>query len=257
LLPYSEPSSLKKVNKRQRFFNKFLMKKFPRHFGTILLLCATVVIFKAAHCDDRPESDAADAKKKAEQKAFLDYKITNLIYTIPSTIDHAKVKSDAALRFDVRKKFSWGWSIMLASWKDILSDYIENNRTLGNLERNVVYNYGFLASYGVGFGYPWLLGLGSGLNDSDNLKCGSEDFLKILRRYGLQNGINGLLAQNVSKNSILSLIGEYKLFVGLRLDCILSRFSEEVESAEVEWQLQKLVKALEMRLAMESGSPKK
>ena len=50
---------------------------------------------------------------------------------------------------------------MVAGLKDIVGDFVLNNRTLGNLgdDYTVVYTYGFWFSYGIGFGFPLLLGL--------------------------------------------------------------------------------------------------
>ena len=70
----------------------------------------------------------------------------------------------------------------MASWKDILSDYVANDRTLGNLgDITVIYNYGFLFTYGIGFGFPLLLGL-----PDENKSCGRNDFLNTLAQYDLQ-----------------------------------------------------------------------
>ena len=70
----------------------------------------------------------------------------------------------------------------MASWKDILSDYVANDRTLGNLgDITVIYNYGFLFTYGIGFGFPLLLGL-----PDQEKSCGRHDFLDTLAQYDLQ-----------------------------------------------------------------------
>ena len=53
-----------------------------------------------------------------------------------------------------------GWSIVFGSWKDILSDYVSNNRSVTNFGgAATLYKYGFLGAYGVGFGFPLLFGL--------------------------------------------------------------------------------------------------
>lgn len=73
---------------------------------------------------------------------------------------------------------------MVASWYDILSDYIINNRTFGNLDMTVLYKWGFIASYGIGFGYPLLLGL-----PDDTKDCGAQSFQDLLADFELDNGI--------------------------------------------------------------------
>ncbi len=58
-----------------------------------------------------------------------------------------------------------GYSILVASWKDIYSDWVTNNRSLGHWGNvNTMYKYGFLGMYGVGFSFPLLLGLPGEIN---------------------------------------------------------------------------------------------
>lgn len=195
---------------------------------------------------ERPKRDTY----AGDPKGYLDAVIGHLIFSIPVKITEAKEASEADLRLAVAKRVTQGWSIMLGSWKDILSDYVENNRTLGNLgDYNVIYNYGFLASYGVGFGYPLLLGL-----PEDQLDCDANNFVNTLNKYGLQGGINGLLASGASKAIAASLIAEFDLLVRVRISCILNRDADNIEAAEVLWALDKLVAALNLRLGLESDN---
>ena len=46
---------------------------------------------------------------------------------------------------------------------------------------SVIYNYGFLFTYGIGFGFPLLLGL-----PDEKKSCGRHDFLNTLAQYDLQ-----------------------------------------------------------------------
>ncbi len=137
-----------------------------------------------------------------------------------------------------------GWSIVIASWKDILSDYVENNRTLGNLgDYTVVYNYGFLAAYGVGFGYPLLLGL-----PDDTLDCNSGDWTYLVNMYKLNNGLGELLASGLPKSAVRSIVNEFSLFANAKLKCIIDRNKDNEEAADVEFAIEKLIKAMNLRL---------
>ena len=46
---------------------------------------------------------------------------------------------------------------------------------------SVIYNYGFLFTYGIGFGFPLLLGL-----PDEKKSCGRHEFLNTLAQYDLQ-----------------------------------------------------------------------
>lgn len=82
-------------------------------------------------------------------------------------------------RFKVFKRVTQGWSIVVGSWLDLYSDFVINNRSLGNFgSMTNIYVAAGKGFYGVGFGYPLLLGL-----PEDKLKCGPEDFLKTLDKY--------------------------------------------------------------------------
>ena len=141
--------------------------------------------------------------------------------------------------------FPWiiqGWSIVLASWKDILSDYVENERTLGNLgdDYTVVYNYGFLFAYGIGFGYPLLLSL-----PEETKSCGRQDFLRTLYEYELQNGVQGLLARGASNSDVVSILTEFETIVATRLNCLSN--DENIESLKALNAVKNLIAAMNAR----------
>ena len=139
-----------------------------------------------------------------------------------------------------------GWSIVLASWKDILSDYVANDRTLGNLgDMTVVYNYGFLFTYGIGFGFPLLLGL-----PDDKKSCGRDDFLNTLAQYDLQGGVAPLLHHYASLANIQSILAEFELVIGTKLSCIDS--AENIESQAVINAVTNLIASMAARLGLES-----
>ena len=179
---------------------------------------------------------------------YLDAIISNKAYTIPGLIDEAKKQSEAELALLLAKKKSQGSSIVLASWGDILGDYIANDRTFGNLgDMSVIYNYGFLGFYGLGFGLPLLLGLPSG-----TLDCDSSDYLRAVQSYGILSGYSGhqldhlVAAQGV--DVARSLISEFDTFVRLEIGCITDREDTTEEANDVGWAISELVAALNARL---------
>ena len=76
-----------------------------------------------------------------------------------------------------------GYSIVAAAGADIASDWISNNYTINNFadDFKLVQSYAFLGVYGIGFGFPYLLGL-----PSEQKSCGKTDFRRTLKEFQLQ-----------------------------------------------------------------------
>ena len=119
---------------------------------------------------------------------------------------------------------------------------------MGNLgDITVIYNYGFLFTYGIGFGYPLLLGL-----PDDTKGCGRNDFLDTLDDYQLGRGISNLVYQGASPADIQSVLVEFERVIGTKLSCIDS--SENVESLIATNAVSNLLAAMSARLELESAS---
>ena len=127
-----------------------------------------------------------------------------------------------------------------------MSDYVANERTLGNMgDMTVVYNYGFLGCYGVGFGFPLLLGL-----PSDTKSCGREDFLAALEEYQLKKGISGLIYKGASATDARSILTEFERIISTKLSCIDN--SENIESRVASNAISNLIAAMNARLDLEA-----
>ena len=74
---------------------------------------------------------------------------------------------------------------MAAAGADIASDWISNNYTINNFadDFKLMQSYAFLGVYGIGFGFPYLLGL-----PSEQKSCGRTDFRRTLKEFQLQKG---------------------------------------------------------------------
>ena len=126
-----------------------------------------------------------------------------------------------------------------------------NNRTLGDLGTiDVVYNYAFLANYGVGFGFPLLLGL-----PDDTKDCSSYDFSNALKEYQLDGGVSGLLYQGASVEDVRSVVTEFETVIGTKLSCIDN--TENVESQVAVNAVSNLIAAFNARLDVEESSYKR
>jgi len=220
------------------------------HSGLVLLFIAFFTT--VAHTDvlDGDEATVLQRLKRDYQnddpKAYLDQVISYWIHRIPTLIDIAVAQSEKDLTLTVAKRVTQGWSIVIASWKDILSDWVENDRTLGNIgDMTVVYNYGFLFTYGIGFGFPLLLGL-----PDDTKSCSRDDFLNTLAQYDLQGGVAPLLHHYASLANIQSILAEFELVIGTKLSCIDS--AENIESQAVINAVTNLLASMAARLGLES-----
>ena len=86
------------------------------------------------------------------------------ISKIPQLIEEAAAKFKKEGSKTTVERVSFGWSIVAGSILDSLSSYIKE-KTDDNLKEGVYENdkvlhmYSHLLSYGVGFGFPWLLTL--------------------------------------------------------------------------------------------------
>jgi len=218
------------------------------HYGFVVFFIVYLSSFAYTDVIDDETKLHQRLKREAFQsdpKSYLDQVIEHLIFTIPSQIDESIGQSETDLKLTVAKRVTQGWSIVLASWKDILSDYVENMRTLGNLgDMSVVYNYGFLFTYGIGFGFPLLLGL-----PEEKKSCNRFDFLDTLAEYELDRGVAPLLARGASPSDIQSILSEFELVVGTKLSCIDS--TENSQSQIVSNSVRNLLAAMIGRLELE------
>jgi len=180
----------------------------------------------------------------------LDQVIQHWIYKTPNLIDDAVFVSEKDTRLVVAKRVTQGWSIVVAGLKDIVGDFVLNNRTLGNLgdDYTVVYTYGFWFSYGIGFGFPLLLGL-----PEETKGCGRQNFLQTLYEYELQDGVAGLKNRGASTNDISSIITEFEAVVGTRMNCLSGE--ENVESLKALNAVRNLIAAMYARIG--DGSKRK
>ena len=107
-------------------------------------------------------------------------------------ISKAKSEIEDELRFTLFKKYTQGWSIVAAGIKDIFGDYVGNDYEIKTTTQ--LYNYGFLFFYGLGFGFPALVGN----PPLPPIDCGVSDYLEMQAKYGLSHGAADLASQVLS-----------------------------------------------------------
>jgi len=179
----------------------------------------------------------------------LDQIISHWIYETPKLIDEAAIRYELDTKSDNARSQSWGYSIVAAAGADIASDWISNNYTINNFadDFKLVQNYAFLGVYGIGFGFPYLLGL-----PSEQKSCGKTDFRRTLKEFQLQKGINGLLKRGSSPSEISSIITEFELIANSKLSCF--KPEENVESMKALNALKNLVAAMRARVKVEDDT---
>ncbi|TRY75001.1 hypothetical protein TCAL_04944 [Tigriopus californicus] len=235
----------------------FPAKRTPSYWALILFFIMVLLLPESSQLKDtrltKRESQNGNTYESPQTSAKerLDNQIFYLINEIPKKIASAITVVEDGRAKTRLKRITQGWSIVFASWKDIYSIYLFNNRTLSTVTTSDLYIYGFLGSYGIGFGYPLLLGL-----PKANLPCDSHSFSTLLDRYGLSYGVSAFMPyQSQSESlSLSSRIAEFDLLVRTQISCILVEEGQYVEAAEVNWALEELITAMNLRLALEDVS---
>ena len=193
----------------------------------------------------RQSSSSTFSDPKSHHDATIAYLISSLPYRIDSAIEVAEMSQ----RFKVFKRVTQGWSIVIGSWLDAYSDFVINNRSLGNFgSMTNIYTYAGKTFYGVGFGFPLLLGL-----PEDTLKCSADDFLKTLDKYQLTSGLGDLLSSSLSVAAIKSIVSEFNIWVRTKLACILDFEAEIKEAAAIGFALEELNTAMNLRIEAEAS----
>lgn len=186
----------------------------------------------------------------ADPVSYMDQMIAYLFSVIPGQIEEAVEQSEAEISILLLKKRTQGWSIIVASWKDVVGEWIQNGRTFNNFGGlYTIYNYGFLFWYGWGFGLPLLVGL-----PKDTLDCGVRDFQKVIREYGLDGPDPvGRLVDSFGVATARSVLSEFDVFMRLSLSCVLDREDETVPAADLSFTIDELSTALNLRLDLEEA----
>jgi len=167
--------------------------------------------------------------------AKLEKQFLYLAASIPDKIDAgiAEVRED--LSGNNLRSQSYGWALVAGGLGDTAADYVANTRMPQDILTmpDVVYSYGYNIGYGIGFGGPFLLP--TYLADT-KFGCSSLDFLSVLSKYGLRNGIT---YSHISKHQLVSFGLESRESV----HCLLKHSGDYAAAAEVGYLLDDLVEA--------------
>jgi hypothetical protein len=185
----------------------------------------------------------------SDPKAHLDAQIKYILAALPFQIDLAEEKIEKKVKFLVFQKLTWGWAVVIGGLFDFYSDFVNNNRSLGNFgDISVWWGYGSRGFYAIGFGFPYLLSL-----PEDNLPCHSSDFQATLDQYKLTNGLDELFATSLPISSIRAIVSEFDSWVRIKIACITDSEGDYVEAAEVSYLLGELNAAMGLRIDVEEA----
>ena len=146
--------------------------------------------------------------RKASRLVMAD-RVARNIRILRLLIQEAVEKSESDVKTEVRERYSFGGSIVTGSVLDALSLYLEDP-----------YNFwqylttGYAISYGIGFGYPWLL-----YSKDTKPNCGVETFNEALEEYKMSNGLEELLA-NYPVEEVMSIVEEFNKVLESRFRCL-------------------------------------
>ena len=124
-----------------------------------------------------------------DPKEYLDHKILQLNHNLPNLITKAKQDIEDEIRFTLFKKNTQGYMIVAAGVYDVWGDYVSNNYQLTSTSQ--LYSYGFLIFYGMGFGFPALVGN----PPKPPIDCDVGNWLATQKKYGLSAGPTYLASQ--------------------------------------------------------------
>merc|ERR1719228_1045229 len=174
----------------------------------------------------------------------MDQQFAYLLSAIPAKANLAVESISADLHDANVKTQSFGWALIAGGTKDTLSDFIGNNRVLGDILTmpDVVYSYGYNFGYGFGFAGPYMLP--SYLSDA-NLSCSGRDFSAVVSKFGLQH-------PGLPSHITLSHLTNFGLEAKLALHCVIQHSGDFPEAAEVDYLIDDLVEAGVQRLALQA-----
>ena len=185
----------------------------------------------------------------SDPKTHLDAQVAYILAALPFQIDLAEETIEKKVKFLVFKKLTWGWAVVVGALFDFYSSFVLNNRTLGNFgDVSTWWGYGQTGFYGIGFGFPYILGL-----PEDNLPCHSSDFQETLEQYKLTNGLDDLFATSLPISAIRTIVGEFDSWVRIKIACITDSEGDYVEAAEVSFLLDELIGAMNLRIDIEEA----
>eukprot|EP00096_Caligus_rogercresseyi_P012064 TRINITY_DN494_c0_g1_i2.p1 TRINITY_DN494_c0_g1~~TRINITY_DN494_c0_g1_i2.p1 ORF type:complete len:225 (+),score=56.89 TRINITY_DN494_c0_g1_i2:291-965(+) len=220
-----------------------------RHLYGVALFCTlcSLALSETGHHVVYNENEISTGYNSASQR--LDAQISYLISKIPGLLHTAKDSINSAgsskeLRYQV-----YGASIILASWKEVIAEWIIEGRSLMDFGgTGTISNYGFLIFYGFGFG----LGTTWAISPFSEITCGPYEFKEILQEYGFSDGIAPYLGTDYQDSLSLSpRICEFEAVLKMKLNCILSLESESMEAADVAFAIEELIEAMKIRLDWE------
>jgi hypothetical protein len=196
-----------------------------------------------------PAAHRPKRQTDTDPRTHLDSQISYLLAALPFYIDLAEETIEKKVKFLVANKLTWGWSVVLGGLLDFYSDFVLQNRILGNFgDIGTWWGYGTTGFYAIGFGFPYILGL-----EEDNLPCHSTDFLEILNDYKLSSGLDPLFASSLPIDTVRAIIGEFDTWVRIKLACITDFEGSYLESAEVIFLLDELNTAMNLRTDLEES----
>merc|ERR1712115_30844 len=132
---------------------------------------------------------------KVKSRLVMDIQVEKNLRKLPGLIEEAVETTEEENRKTAKKNSGYGWSIISGSVGDSISylqekpeDFWRRPFNFGQLKPGdweELYNIGFIASYGIGFGYPHLTAQAL---PSSKLGCGLEDYFSVLEKFNIKNG---------------------------------------------------------------------
>lgn len=176
---------------------------------------------------------------KVKSRLVMDIQVEKNLRKLPGLIEEAVETTEEENRKTAKRNSGYGWSIISGSVGDSISVLQSKPKDFWQ----ELYNLGFISSYGIGFGYPYLTAQSL---PSSKLSCGLEDYYSVLDDFNIRNGPKGLLEILNDKDDVKSILKEAGAEMKTAMNCLDP--DQNIQSFRVQEGLKLLMLAMEIRV---------
>ena len=181
----------------------------------------------------------ANGYDKVKSRFVMDMQVEKNLKKLPRLIEEAVETTEKENLKTAKTNAGFGWSIIGGSVGDSISVLQLNPDKFWN----ELYNLGFIGSYGIGFGYPYLTAQAM---PSSKLSCGLKDYYSVLEDFNILDGPKDLLEILNDKEDVKSILKEAEAEIKIAMKCLDP--DQNIQNFRVQEGLKLLMLAMEIRV---------
>ena len=181
----------------------------------------------------------ANGYDKVKSRLVMDMQVEKNLKKLPRLIEEAVETTEKENLKTAKTNAGFGWSIIGGSVGDSISVLQLNPDKFWN----ELYNLGFIGSYGIGFGYPYLTAQAM---PSSKLSCGLKDYYSVLEDFNILDGPKDLLEILNNKEDVKSILKEAEHALDIRMKCLDP--DQNIQNFRVHEALKLLMLAMDIRV---------